>query len=177
MSSSDSLHTIALFVANKPGVLLRITLVFSRRGFNIESLVVSSAFDGHYSRMTITAKGSDDTLDQIVKQLAKLVDVIDAHVHDGGNTVERELALIKLAITVNTRHDIMQLVSHFNAKTLHLSPEMILIEVSGDSSHVDMVVDTLSDYPVIELVRSGKMVMGKTAEKAATGNKRLHARK
>ena len=94
MSVSENLHTISLFVANKPGVLLRVTLVFARRGFNIESLVVSSAFDGRYSRMTITAKGNDKDLEQIVKQLAKLVDVIESKDNSQTASLERELALM-----------------------------------------------------------------------------------
>ena len=96
---TDKLHTISLFVANKPGVLLRVTLVFARRGFNIESLVVSSAFDGRYSRMTITAKGEDKDLDQIVKQLGKLVDVIESKDNSETSALERELTLVKVEVS------------------------------------------------------------------------------
>ena len=89
--STENLHTISLFVANKPGVLLRVTIVFARRAFNIESLVVSSAFDGKFSRMTITAKGKDKDLEQIVKQLSKLVDVVEARDNSDRVSLEREL--------------------------------------------------------------------------------------
>ena len=159
MSVSENLHTISLFVANKPGVLLRVTLVFARRGFNIESLVVSSAFDGRYSRMTITAKGNDKDLEQIVKQLAKLVDVIESKDNSQTASLERELALMKIRITPINRQDLLQVVDHFKAKTVDLTDDSIIIEVSGNSEKITAFIDLMSPYEVIELVRSGKMVM------------------
>ena len=159
MSVSENLHTISLFVANKPGVLLRVTLVFARRGFNIESLVVSSAFDGLYSRMTITAKGNDKDLEQIVKQLAKLVDVIESKDNSQAASLERELALMKIRITPTNRQDLLQVVDHFKAKTVDLTDDSIIIEVSGNSEKIIAFIDLMSPYEVIELVRSGKMVM------------------
>src|SRR3990167_7843113 len=96
-SSPKDLHTISVFVANKPGVLVRTALVFARRGFNIESLVVSPSLDGHYSRMTITANGDPETLDQIIKQVGKLIDVLNVTDHTDQNIIEKEMALIKIA--------------------------------------------------------------------------------
>ena len=157
--SSDKLHTISLFVANKPGVLLRVTIVFARRGFNIESLVVSSAFDGRYSRMTITAKGADKDLDQIVKQLGKLVDVIESKDNSETSALERELALIKINISQKKRQELLQVVEHFKAKTIDLTDDSIIIEVSGGSEKITAFIELLAPYDVIELVRSGKMVM------------------
>ncbi|MGA0242158.1 MAG: acetolactate synthase small subunit [Candidatus Marinamargulisbacteria bacterium] len=159
MMSSNNLHTISLFVANKPGVLLRVTLVFSRRGFNIESLVVSSAFDGRYSRMTITAKGDDKVLDQIVKQLDKLVDVISSKGNHDVVALARELVLIKLRISTKQRQELLQIVDHFKAKTIDLTEEAVIIEASGNSEKIDALIELMADYDVIELVRSGKMVM------------------
>lgn len=156
---TDKIHTISLFVANKPGVLLRITLVFARRGFNIESLVVSSAFDGRFSRMTITAKGDEKVLEQIVKQLGKLVDVIDSRDNSAEVAMERELALIKVQISVNKRQELLQVVDHFKAKTIDLTDDSMIIEVSGSSEKISAFIDLLGPYDVIELVRSGKMVM------------------
>ncbi len=156
---TDNIHTISLFVANKPGVLLRITLVFARRGFNIESLVVSSAFDGRFSRMTITAKGDEKVLEQIVKQLGKLVDVIDSRDNSDEVAMERELALIKVKISVNKRPELLQVVDHFKAKTIDLTDDSMIIEVSGSSEKITAFIDLLGPYDVIELVRSGKMVM------------------
>ena len=157
--SQESLHTISLFVANKPGVLLRVTIVFARRGFNIESLVVSSAFDGRYSRMTITAKGNEKDLDQIVKQLGKLVDVIESKDNSDVSALERELALVKVNIPKKKRQDLLQVVDHFKAKTIDLTDESIIIEISGGSDKISAFIDLVRAYDVIELVRSGKMVM------------------
>jgi acetolactate synthase-1/3 small subunit len=165
MSNNESLHTISLFVANKPGVLLRTTIVFARRGFNIESLVVSSAFDGKYSRMTITAKGDDKVLDQIVKQLAKLVDVIEAKDNRNTVSIERELALIKIDMKPEERRDLLQEVDHFKAKTVDLTNESIIIEISGDSEKVESFLELVKKYTVVELVRSGKMAIERSLTK------------
>ena len=101
-------HIISILVSNKPGVLVRISALFSRRAYNIESLVVSPALDGQFSRMTITAEGHCNTLEQIIKQLNKLIDVIHASEHDPQNTVIRELALIKVKVTDKSRAEVLQ---------------------------------------------------------------------
>ena len=102
-SSASSIHTISLFVNNTPGVLVRVALVFSRRGFNIESLVVSPAAEGRFSRMTVTCSGAPEVLEQVVKQLAKLVDVVHAIDHTGDLSYETEIALLKkLAVTTSS---------------------------------------------------------------------------
>tara|TARA_B100001121_G_scaffold310726_1_gene344966 strand:- start:427 stop:927 length:501 start_codon:yes stop_codon:yes gene_type:complete len=163
--SQERLHTISLFVANKPGVLLRVTIVFARRGFNIESLVVSTAFDGRYSRMTITAKGADKDLDQIVKQLGKLVDVIDSKDNSEVSALERELALIKVQVSQKERQELLQVVDHFKSKTIDITDDSIIIEVSGGSDKISAFIDLMSPYQVIELVRSGKMVMQRGLQK------------
>lgn len=157
--SQERLHTISLFVANKPGVLLRVTIVFARRGFNVESLVVSSAFDGRYSRMTITAKGADKDLDQIVKQLGKLVDVIDSKDNSEISALERELALIKVQVSQKERQELLQVVDHFKAKSIDITDDSIIVEVSGGSDKITAFIDLMTPYQLIELVRSGKMVI------------------
>ena len=124
---TDKLHTISLFVANKPGVLLRVTLVFARRGFNIESLVVSSAFDGRYSRMTITAK-EDKDLDQIVKQLGKLVDVIESKDNSETSALERELTLVKVEVSASKRQELLQIIDHFKGKTIDITMKRLLLK-------------------------------------------------
>jgi acetolactate synthase-1/3 small subunit len=166
MNQHNDLHTISLFVANKPGVLLRVTIVFARRGFNIESLVVSSAFDGRYSRMTITAKGNDKDLDQIVKQLGKLVDVIESKENTPESALERELALIKLSISDEDRNKVLQIVDHFKAKTIDITNDSLIIEVSGGTDKVTAFIDVMAPFKVIELVRSGKMVMHRGSKEA-----------
>ena len=164
MTALDTLHTISLFVANKPGVLLRITVVFARRGFNIESLVVSSAFDGRFSRMTITAKGEDRSLEQIVKQLSKLVDVIDARDSTDAHALARELALIKINISTKKRPELLQIVEHFKAKTIDLTDESMIIEVSGNSEKISAMIALMDPFEVVELIRSGKIVMQRGIE-------------
>lgn len=155
------LHTISLLVSNKPGVLLRICLVFSRRGFNIESLVVSQALDGRFSRMTITAEGDAKDLDQIIKQAGKLVDVVDAGEHDDLEGVVQELALIKVTSDEGKRSEILQIVEHFKAETVHFASDSVIVKVSGDSEKIDSVVEVLRGFGILELVRSGKLVIGK----------------
>ena len=118
-------HTISLFVMNKPGVLYRITMVFARRAFNIESLVVSAAMDGKFSRITITAKGNPATLEQIIKQCSKLVDVIHAEEYSSENTLEQELALIKVKANASLRSEVLQIVDHFKARTVDFSENNI----------------------------------------------------
>lgn len=154
------IHTISLLVANKPGVLLRISLIFSRRGFNIESLVVSPTLDGRYSRMTITAQGDPTVLEQIIKQAAKLVDVVQASEHkDSRQVVEKELALIKVQATAEKRSELLQVIQHFKAITTDLGPDALIIQVTGSTEKLDAMVAFLQDYGIIELVRTGKVVM------------------
>lgn len=158
------LHTISLLVANKPGVLLRIALVFSRRGFNIESLVVSPALDGRFSRMTVTAAGDPATLEQIIKQVNKLVDVVHACEHTGSGTVERELALIKVAVTSEKRAEVLQIVEHFKGQTIDFNSDSLIIQVLGSTEKLDAMIRMLTDYDLLEVVRTGKVVMARGKE-------------
>ena len=106
-------HTISILVVNKPGVLMRVAQIFSRRGFNIDSLVVSSGIDNKYARMTITAQGNEENLDQIKMQLSKLVDVMHCIEHEDSNSIVKEMALIKVVCTLSQRSELLQLVEHF----------------------------------------------------------------
>lgn len=154
-------HTVSLFVANKPGVLLRVCLVFSRRRFNIDSLVVSPAFDGKFSRMTIGASGEKDTLEQIIKQCNKLIDVVHASEHKPKNTVAVEVALIKLKASDTNRQLILQAVAHFKGKTIDFGPNSLIVQVQGNSEKIDTCIEYLQKYGIMELVRSGKLVMAR----------------
>ena len=116
------LHTISILVRNKPGVLVRISLVFARRGYNIESLVVSAdVASGEFSRMTITCSGDPETLEQIIKQVTKLIDVVHAFDHTGQSVYETEVALVKLKCKVNERTEILQIAELYTAKVVDLS--------------------------------------------------------
>ena len=157
-------HTVSVYVNNKPGVLMRVAQVFSRRGFNIDSLVVSSAMDGDFSRMTITCTGEPDILVQIIKQLTKLIDVVHCTEHKEQETVDRELGLIKLQVRGDERSDVLQLVDHFQAKTVDFTQESMMIQVAGPTQKLDAMIKMLSQYKIVELVRSGKLVMARGQE-------------
>ena len=157
-------HTISLFVANKPGVLLRICLVFSRRGFNIESLVVSPAIDGRFSRMTITAKGDNNVLEQIIKQCGKLVDVVHASEHDPAQSLELEFALIKVKLATKNRSEILQLVQHVQAEAVDFTDQTVILKMVGETKKIDNCITLLSPFGILEMVRSGKMVITKGKE-------------
>ena len=155
-----SVHTISVLVANKPGALLRIALIFSRRGFNIDSLVVSPTMDGHFSRMTIGAQGDPSVLGQIVKQVNKLVDVIHATEHQDQTAVQKELALIKVKMG-HHRDQVLQAVGHFKAHTVDLSPGSVIIQLTGSAHKIDTAIAYLSEYGILEVVRTGKVVMAR----------------
>ena len=159
-----ALHTISVHVANKPGVLARIAQVFARRGYNIDSLVVSPSMDGRYSRMTIAAKGSTEGLEQIIMQVGKAVDVLHCTDHAGGAAVIRELALIKLALTADNRADALQVCEHFGGKTVDLTATSMIVMVDGNSEKVDACIDMYGNFNIIELVRTGKVVMARGDE-------------
>src|SRR6185295_4382236 len=130
-------HSISLLVNNKPGVLIRIALVFSRRGYNIDSLVVSPAHNGKFARMNITASGEKKTLEQILKHLNRLIDVIHAKDHSDEVTVEKELALIKVNCPAEKRTEILQVVEHFKSQTADLSEDTLMIQVTGSTEKLD----------------------------------------
>ena len=158
-----NLHTISLFVHNRPGVLVRVALVFSRRGYNIESLVVSPAARGGFSRMTITCSGDPATLEQIIKQLAKLVDVVHAIDHTRDEAYETEIALIKIACGNQERTEILQIAEHFKAKVVDYGTESLIFQVFGSSDKLDSMIGLLDPFDVVELVRSGKVLMARGA--------------
>jgi len=154
-------HTISLFVNNKPGVLVRVSLVFSRRAFNIESLVVSPSAEGRFSRMTITCSGDPDTLEQVVKQLAKLVDVVHAIDHTGDQAYETEIALVKLECPLEERTHILQVAEHYKARVVDFGAESLILQIYGSSEKLDAFIDLLRPFGVAELVRSGKLLMAR----------------
>lgn len=161
------LHTISLLVRNKPGVLVRVSLVFSRRGFNMESLVVSPALSiaglgatpGEYSRMTITCSGDPETLEQIIKQMEKLVDVVHAIDHTGQPVIESELALVKIKVGLKERTEILQIAENFKAKVVDFGVESLILRCAGETEKLDAFIGLLKPFGIIELVRSGKILM------------------
>ena len=150
-------HTIAVIVENKSGVLTRIAGLFSRRSFNIDSLSVGGTDNPDYSRMTISVQGDRDVLEQVIKQLSKLINVIRVSELDPSESVERELALIKVSADKQTRSEIMQIVNIFRAKIIDVSHRSMIIEVTGDEEKIDAITQMLRQFGVKELVRTGKI--------------------
>jgi acetolactate synthase-1/3 small subunit len=160
LAPAGRLHTLSILVRNKPGVLVRVALIFSRRGYNIESLVVSpDASDGQMSRMTITCSGDPETLEQIIKQVTKLIDVVHAFDHTGQAVIETEIALVKLQCKIDQRTEILQIAEQYSGKVVDYSPQSLIIRVYGVSDKLDAFLTLLAPYHVVELVRSGKILM------------------
>ena len=154
-------HTISILVANKPGVLVRCAQVFARRAYNIDALVVSPSVDPRFSRMTITAQGDPGTLEQIIKQTAKLIDVIHVEEHTGIDSIDREFALLKVKFTSSNKVAITKLLKKYHAKITHTSVGTAVIQQSGTTDELDSLENELKKYGVLEMVRSGKLVMAK----------------
>lgn len=146
-------------VENKPGVLMRISGMFSRRGFNIDSLTVGKTENPNYSRMTISVDGDEIVLEQVIKQLNKLVNVIRISRLYPDESVERELAIIKVNAKKETRSEIMQIVSVFRAKIIDASPKSLIIEVTGNGSKINAMEQLLRQFGIKELARTGKVSM------------------
>jgi len=159
------IHTLSIYVNNQPGVLARIAQVFSRRMYNIDSLVVSQGRNARFSRMTIGVTGDPAMLDQIIKQVNKLIDVIHCEEHTESASVVKELVLIKLRCGLGQRTEVLQILDHFNGKTVDLTETSMIVMVSGDSEKVDAAIRLLGSYEIIETVRTGKVVMAR-GEKA-----------
>jgi acetolactate synthase I/III small subunit len=152
-------HTLAVLVENKSGVLSRVASLFSRRGYNIDSLAVGVTEDPSISRMTIVVQGDDHVLEQVTKQLNKLVDVIKVSDIGGDEAVERELALIKVAADVSTRTEIIQIVDIFRAKIVDVAPKSMTIEVTGDEAKIQAIEKLLKQFGIKELARTGKIAL------------------
>ena len=152
-------HTISALVENKPGVLARCAGLFARRGFNIDSLAVSTTDSPEVSRMIITVSGAEQTLDQICKQLQKLVDVIAVLDHTQDATVERELCLCKVKVDRESRSEIIEICNIFRGEVVDVGENALMLEVTGDEEKIDAFVRVLGDYGIEELVRTGKILL------------------
>ena len=164
MQNTNPTHTISVLVANKPGVLVRIALVFARRGFNIDSLVVSATINPKYSRMTITAKGSPETLEQIIKNANKLIDVIHCGEHDTTHSVEKELALVKLKASAGAKAFVTKSARKYHVKIDDSSEGHYIIEQTGTTAELNEFEALAKKYGIVEMVRTGKVLMAKGKE-------------
>lgn len=151
-------HTIIALVEDRPGVLNRIASKWRQRGFNIESLAVGHSEAPGLSRMTFVVDASTDA-DQVVKQVDKLVEVVNIRDISAEETVNRELALIKVRVDAGNRSHIIEIVDLFRASIVDVSSDSVIVEVTGDEGKVDAIFELLQDYAVIELVRTGRVAM------------------
>ncbi len=154
-------HIFSVLVENRSGVLARVSGLFSSRGFNIDSLCVGETNDPNISRMTIVVKGDDKVLEQVRKQLNKLIDVIKVQDFEDEPYIDRELVLLKVNSTAKTRPEIVEIANIFRAKVVSISPKAITIEVTGVQSKIDAIIDMLKVYGIIELVRTGRVAISR----------------
>jgi acetolactate synthase-1/3 small subunit len=166
-------HTIAVLVKDHPGVLARVAGLFTRRGFNIESLAVGHTEENNISRMTIIVEGDERALEQITKQLNKLIDVIRVRDIFPSNSVERELALIKVNTnSLANRSEIIQMVDIFRAKIIDVNSQMMTIETTGTEDKVNALIELLKPFGLKEVVRTGKIALFRGSKSASLSNKK-----
>jgi len=152
-------HTISVLVKNEFGVLSRVSSLFSARGFNIESLTVAETLQPQFSRMTIVTEGNDQIIEQIIKQLRKLIDVIKVSDLTGKEFVERELALIKVKAEEKTREEVLRVVDIFRGKVVDTTPRTYTIEVTGTEDKIRAMVNLLKPMGIRELTRTGRVAI------------------
>ena len=145
----------SLLVDNTSGVLSRIAGMFSRRGYNIDSLTVGVTADPKYSRMTVVVNGDEQIIDQIEKQLRKQEDVIEIKVLEAGKSVCRELIMVKIRAKAQDRQDVIAITDIFRAKIVDVGEDSMVMELTGDQTKLDAFVNLLSDYEILELARTG----------------------
>ena len=152
-------HTISVLVENKFGVLARIAGLFSARGFNIESLAVGETEEASVSRMTIVVEGDDRTLEQIKKQLNKLIDVIKVVDFKEGEFVDRELMLIKVSVNQKNKKEVLEAIDSVGAKIANAGSKSVSVEAEGDHNKIKALIELLRPYGVLEVVRTGRIAM------------------
>jgi acetolactate synthase-1/3 small subunit len=152
-------HTISVLVENKFGVLTRVAGLFSGRGYNIDTLNVAPTQDQTASRMTIVTRGDDATVDQIVKQLNKLINVLEVRDFREGEYVDRELVLLKVGVDAKSRAEVMQITDIFRAKIVDVQPKSLTVEITGDESKVEKFIELMKNFGVMDLTRTGRIAM------------------
>jgi len=154
-------HTISCRVRNRPGVLARVAGLFSRRGYNIESLAVSTSHRPGESRMTIVVEDTQEVLSQIIQQLYKLIDVIQVIDHTGDKVVERELAMMKIQADPEKRPQVLQLAEVFRARIVDVGEDTVVLEVTGAPEKIEALERVMDPLGITEMVRTGKVIMAR----------------
>ncbi|CAM3546368.1 acetolactate synthase small subunit [Nocardioides zeicaulis] len=173
MSTTPDKHTLSVLVENKPGVLARIAGLFSRRGFNIDSLAVGPTEHPEVSRMTIVVNVEESPLEQVTKQLNKLVEVIKIVELDGPGSVNRELLLVKVRADASTRGAVLDAVQLFRAKVVDVAPDAITVQAVGNSDKLSDLLRVLEPFGIRELVQSGMVAIGRGSRSISERPQRL----
>jgi acetolactate synthase-1/3 small subunit len=172
-------YVISALVMNEPGVLSLVAGLFSARGFNIDSLVVGRTEDEQLSRMTIVCNADENTLDQVKKQLAKLVPVVGVRDYKGTSYVERDILLVTVGIGVDKRSEVIEVVNMFRGKVVDIAEQSLMIELAGTEEKLEAFIDLIRPYGIKELARTGVIAMARgvqrSTEQAATGGKRTRS--
>jgi len=150
-----------LLVDNTSGVLSRISGLFSRRGYNIESITAGVTADPRFTRITIVTSGDDEILDQIEKQVSKLVDVRDIKVLEPDSSVYRELVMIKVKVGADSRQAVIAMADIFRAKIVDVAPDSLMVEITGNQNKIDAFINLLNGYEILELARTGITGLGR----------------
>ena len=158
-------HTLSVLLQNKPGALSRVTGLFSGRGFNIESLCVAETIDPKVSCLTLVTRGSDAIIEQITKQLHKLIDVIKVSDISEGEYVEREMVLIRVKAESHTRAEVLRVIDIFRGKVVDVSPTSYAVEITGPESKIKAVIDLFRPIGIKEVVRTGTIAMARAPKK------------
>jgi len=159
-------HVISALVINEPGVLANVAGMFAARGFNIDSLVVGRTENPELSRMTIVVNADENTLDQVRKQLAKLVPIVKVHDFKDSRHVERDLALISVGVGPDRRSEVLEIVSMFRAKVIDVAPSSVIVELAGPEEKVEAFIDLIKPYGIQELARTGIIAMARGMQSA-----------
>ena len=168
MTGLPKTHTLSVLVEDVPGALARVAALFSRRGFNIESLAVGATEQKDMSRMTIVVSAEETPLEQVTKQLNKLVNVIKIIEQSEDNAVSRELALIKVGADAGTRSQVIEAVNLFRAKVVDVSPEALTIEATGDRGKIEAFLRVLEPFGIREIVQSGMVALSRGSRSIGT---------
>jgi acetolactate synthase-1/3 small subunit len=154
-------HVISVLVENEPGVLVRVSGLFSGRGFNIESLNVAETLDPTISRMTLVTSGNEQIIEQIIKQLNKLVNVVKVVDLTGSDFVDREMILIRVKAEASSRAEVLRILDIFRGRVVDVSPKSYTLEITGDEKKVQAVVELLAPFGILEVVRTGKVAISR----------------
>ena len=165
MAQTNNKHTISCLVENHFGVLSRVSGLISARGFNIASLTVGETEDPTASRMTIVVEGDERTLDQVKKQLNRLIDVIKVQELKEGEFIDREMILVKIGVEAKKRSEIIQIADTFQGKIADVHPESVVVECAGDQKQIDSLIEVLKPFKILEVVRTGRIAMARSAAK------------